>query len=136
MSIEVQKLSLIGEDERGQTFHIQNKRSGNFILAYRKVGSSSGRHYHRGKAAYKDPEILYLLSGSARIRWCGLSENVVREKVVQSPAKVIFPVNVWHELVAETDCSFWEMNSLEDVQKDSIRIEENKLDSIKNRINK
>ncbi len=129
MSIEVQKLSLIGEDERGQTFHIQNKRSGNFILAYRKAGSSSGRHYHTGKVANKDPEILYLLSGSACIRWCTLSDNEIRETVVQSPAKVVFPVNIWHELVARTDCSFWEMNSLEDVQNDSIRIDKNKLNS-------
>lgn len=44
--LEVQLLSRIREDERGLTFHIKNGRSGNFILAYRKAGSSSGRHYH------------------------------------------------------------------------------------------
>lgn len=123
MSIEVEKLSLIGEDERGQTLHINNDRSGDFILAYRKAGSSSGRHYHTGRAAYKNPEILYLLSGEVRIRWRVLSDKKVTETTVVAPAKVVFPVNIWHELVAVTDCSFWEMNSLEDVQKDSIRVE-------------
>lgn len=127
MSIAIQELSLIGEDERGQTYQITDERSGPFMLAYRKAGSSSGRHIHSGKAAYKNPEILYLLSGEARIRWCALSDKKIEETTVRAPAKVIFPVNIWHELVAITDCSFWEMNSLEDVQKDSVRVEESDL---------
>lgn len=122
-AVKVYPLSLIGKDERGQTFHIENERSGNFILAYRKAGSSSGRHYHTGKVPYKDPEILYLLSGEAVIRWKRLSEKQVTETQVKAPAKVVFPVNIWHELLPRTDCSFWEMNALEDVQQDSVRIE-------------
>ncbi len=123
--VEIHSLSLIGEDERGQTFHIKNNRSGNFMLAYRKAGSSSGRHYHTGKAAYKDPEVLYLLSGEVRIRWRRIEEEIkrVKEIKVEAPVKILFPVYVWHELIAVTDCSFWEMNALEDVQKDAVRIE-------------
>ncbi len=120
---EVYPLSLIGEDNRGQTFQIENNRSGDYILAYRKAGSSSGRHYHTGKADYKNPEILYLLSGEAKIRWRRITESEVKERVVHAPVKVIFPIYIWHELVAITDCSFWEMNALRDVQKDSVRVE-------------
>lgn len=122
--VRVVPLLLINEDERGGTFTIENNRSGNFILAYRKAGSSSGRHYHTGKASYKDPEILYLLSGEALIRWRRLAETTVKEIKVTAPAKVEIAVNIWHELLALSDCSFWEMNSLEDVKKDSIRVEE------------
>lgn len=121
--IKVSPLSLINKDERGITFKIENDRSGNYILAYRKAGSSSGRHYHTGKSASKDPEILYLLSGEVTIRWRRLEDKVNKEIKVIPPAKVVIPVNIWHELVPISDCSFWEMNSLEDVQQDSIRVE-------------
>lgn len=121
--IQVFPLSLINQDARGFTFQIENERNGNFILAYRKAGSSSGRHYHIGKSKNKNPEILYLLSGEATIRWRRLEDNVNQQIKVVSPAKVVIPVNIWHELVPVTDCSFWEMNSLEDVQNDSVRIE-------------
>jgi hypothetical protein len=123
MDIKVSSVEKIFEDNRGESFHIFNDRSGNFMLGYRKAGSSSGRHYHTGKAAYKDPEILYLLSGEALLRWRKLEEKAVQEIEVKSPARIEIPVMIWHELVAVTDCSFWEMNSLEDVQKDSIRVE-------------
>lgn len=121
--IQVYPLSLINQDERGFTFRIENDRSGNFILAYRKAGSSSGRHYHTGKSTNKNPEILYLLSGEATIRWRKLEDQSNKEIKVISPARVVIPIHIWHELVPITDCSFWEMNSLEDVQRDSIRIE-------------
>jgi hypothetical protein len=123
MPVQVSPLSLINEDERGFTFRIANDRSGDFILAYRKAGSSSGRHYHTGKSPHKDPEILYLLSGEVVIRWRRIEDTAVREVKVTAPARIEIAVNIWHELVPLADCSFWEMNSLEDVQRDSIRVE-------------
>lgn len=123
--IQVEELDLIGRDERGSTFAIRNDRSGNYILCYRKAGTSSGRHYHSGKKPYKDPEILYLLSGTAEFRWYGLEEGpaAMQSRRLTAPVRVIIPIHVWHELRAVTDCSFWEMNSLEDVQQDSVRVE-------------
>lgn len=121
--VSVSSLSLINKDERGFTFRVENDRSGDYMLAFRKAGSSSGRHYHTGRSAYKDPEIMYLLSGEATIKWRKLEEKEIHEVKVSSPARVEIPINIWHELVPLSDCSFWEMNSLEDVQKDSIRIE-------------
>ena len=122
--VKVSALSLVSEDERGATFEIINERTGNFILAYRKAGSSSGRHYHMGRSFYKDPEILYLLSGEAVIRWRRIDEKEIKEIKVTSPAKVEIAINIWHELIPLSDCSFWEMNSLNDVRGDSIRVEE------------
>lgn len=122
--VKVLPLSLIGEDGRGATFEIENERNGNFILAYRKKGSSSGRHYHTGKSLYKDPEVLYILSGEVVLRWRRIEEKEIKEIKVTSPAKVEIAINIWHELVPLSDCSFWEMNSLDDVKSDSIRVEE------------
>lgn len=121
--IRVSPLELIGEDERGASYHIRNDRSGNYMLIYRKPGSSSGRHYHTGKSPGKNPEILYLLSGVVVIRWRRLEETAVVEIRVTAPARVEIDPYIWHELVPLAACSFWEMNSLEEVQQDSIRIE-------------
>jgi hypothetical protein len=93
------------------------------MLAYRKKGTSSGRHYHTGKSPRKDPEILFLLSGEAVIRWRRLDASEVEEVIVRAPAKVEIATYIWHELVPLSDCAFWEMNSLNDVREDSIRVE-------------
>lgn len=121
--VRSQALPLIGSDERGSTYRIPTDRHGEFILAYRRPGSSSGRHYHTGKVAYKDPEVLILISGEAIFRWRYLDQGQVQTLSVAAPARVEIDKGVWHELVAVTDCCFWEMNSLADVQGDSIRVE-------------
>lgn len=123
LPVRVSQLTRIGADDRGTSFVIENDRSGDYMLAYRKAGSSSGRHYHTGKVPGKDPEILYLLTGEALIRWRPIAESGLREVKVVAPARVEIQINIWHELVALQDCSFWEMNSLEDVRQDSVRVE-------------
>lgn len=111
------------EDERGVSLVVPNDRMGNFILAYRKANTSSGRHYHTGKCKHKDPEITYLLSGEVEMRWYRLDDRVMHRETVEAPARIEIPANIWHELWALTDCSFWEMNSIEEVRGDSVRIE-------------
>ena len=121
--IKIEKLEKILEDNRGVSVVVPNERTGNFILAYRKANTSSGRHYHTGKSKYKDPEIIYLLSGKVEMRWYRLDDKIMHKETVEAPARIEVPINIWHELWALTDCSFWEMNSIEDVRGDSIRIE-------------
>lgn len=121
--VKVSALPLIGEDERGASYEVLNDRRGDFMLAYRKKGTSSGRHYHTGKSPYKDPEILYLLSGEVVIRWRRLEVQQVEEVIVRAPAKVEIETYIWHELVPLSDCAFWEMNALDDVREDSVRVE-------------
>jgi hypothetical protein len=121
--VKVVPLPLIGEDERGASYEVRTDRRGDFMLAYRKKGTSSGRHYHTGKSPNKDPEILYLLTGEAVIRWRRLDASQVEEVIVRAPARVEIATYIWHELVPLSDCSFWEMNSLDDVREDSVRVE-------------
>ena len=49
-------LTKIGEDERGTTHIFETDRSGEFIFSFRKSGSLSGRHYHKGLSPNKNPE--------------------------------------------------------------------------------
>ena len=121
-TITITPLELRGEDERGRNFDWDTFRTGTFILCYRKAGSSSGQHYHLGNSPYKDPEIMYLLSGKAYLHWCPLDENKLRTDVITAPAKVEIPVRIWHELEAIEDCSFIELNTLDDVKIDSVRV--------------
>ncbi|HEU4555976.1 MAG TPA: hypothetical protein VFS25_24230 [Chitinophaga sp.] len=120
--VTVTPLDLLGQDERGANYIWSSDRTGEFMMCFRKAGSSSGQHYHEGKRAYKNPEILFLVSGQAALHWCPLGEKEIRVTHISAPAKVTVPVNIWHQLVAVTDCALIEMNSVEDVQQDSVRI--------------
>ena len=120
--IIITPLELRGEDERGRNYEWQTFRTGTFLLCYPNAGSSSGQHYHEGKSEYKNPEIMYLLSGKAAIHWCPLEEKEIRTEIVEAPARVEIPIRIWHQLEAITDCSFMELNTLEDVKIDSVRV--------------
>lgn len=120
--VTVTPLELLGQDDRGANYTWSAARTGNFIICFRNAGSSSGQHYHEGKSDNKNPEILFLLSGKAEMHWCPLGEKEIRVTEITAPARVEVTINVWHQLIAVTDCSFMELNSVEDVQRDSIRI--------------
>jgi hypothetical protein len=121
--IKITPLELCGTDDRGSSLQWSSEgRSGNFIVGYRHAGSSSGQHYHEGKSDNKNPEILFLFSGKVAIHWCALDGHKIETVYAEAPARIEVPVYVWHQLIAETDCCFIELNSLDDVQKDSIRI--------------
>ncbi len=119
---DIRPLQLAGKDDRGSNYEWECFRTGTFILCYRNAGSSSGQHYHQGNADYKNPEIMYLLSGAAEIHWCPLEESEIRVETVNAPARVEIPVNIWHQLIAVTDCSFIELNTMNDVHIDSVRV--------------
>lgn len=120
--IKITGLDSIGADDRGSGNVWSSDRTGDFIVCYRNAGSSSGQHYHEGKSDNKNPEVLYLFSGKAAIHWCPLDGNKIEIAYADAPARIEVPINVWHQFIAETDCCFIELNSLEDVQKDSVRI--------------
>jgi hypothetical protein len=120
--IKVTPLELLGADDRGSGYFWDCNRMGNFLVCYRNAGSSSGQHYHEGKSKGKNPEILYLFTGKAAIHWCPLNGREIVVTEVNAPARVEVPINVWHQLIAVTDCCFAELNTLEEVQEDSVRI--------------
>ncbi|RAJ06818.1 hypothetical protein LX64_01945 [Chitinophaga skermanii] len=120
--IKIAPLIVQGQDERGSNYNWDCNRTGNFILCYRNAGSTSGQHYHEGKSDNKNPEIMYLLSGTAKMHYCALSSTNIETIEFSAPARIEIPILIWHELEAVTDCSFIELNSLDDVKVDSVRI--------------
>jgi hypothetical protein len=120
--IKISALELLGSDDRGANYNWDCNRVGTFMMCTRKAGSTSGQHYHEGKSSNKNPEVLFLLSGQANIHFCGLAEKTIQTVLISAPARVEVPILIWHELEAVTDCIFMEMNSLQDVQQDSVRI--------------
>jgi dTDP-4-dehydrorhamnose 3,5-epimerase-like enzyme len=127
--IKIEPLQKIGADERGATFVFDNERTGEFIVASRKAGSVSGRQYHKGNSAHKNPELLVLMTGKAMLNWKTLKETagnieILAEgsELVQAPALVTIPAMVWHELVGVEDFVMMEMNSLADGNNDTFRL--------------
>ena len=122
--IAIQSFELRPGDDRGKTYVFENSRTGQFMLLYRNAGTISGRHYHEGKVQYKNPEKLIFLQGTAIINWKDLNKNVVGSVVVESPAEVIIPPLMWHEVIAETDIIVLELNSIEDAATDTIKTDQ------------
>lgn len=121
--MKITALELSGRDERGYTCEYVHERSGKQLIVYRKAGAVSGRHYHKGISATKNPEIIIILHGSCRISWRHIDETELESAVVTGPVKLEVPPNVWHELVMETDSSFLELNSLEEHKADTFYLQ-------------
>jgi hypothetical protein len=123
--ITVTQLNKIGEDERGATHYFSTDRTGQFIVAYRKAGSASGRHYHKGIAPHKNPEQIIIMQGEAMISWFDTrtSNHAERESIhVQAPVMVEIAAWAWHEVMAVTGIIVFELNGLEDAKHDTFRM--------------
>jgi dTDP-4-dehydrorhamnose 3,5-epimerase-like enzyme len=110
--IEIKPLQHKNTDDRGSTYTFDNQRAGECIMAYRKAGSISGRHYHEGKSPQKNPEILILISGQFKLLAIHMQTYRQTEYVVEAPVEVIIQPFVWHEITALTDIYFIELNSI------------------------
>lgn len=117
----IQELKLAGNDDRGYTAEYTPKRTGTQLIVHRIAGSVSGRHYHKGISAAKDPEILVLLHGRCVFSWFDVTkENKTPASLtLTGPIQLEIPANTWHEVVAETDCTFIEFNSIEEHKADT-----------------
>ena len=120
--VQVIPLHHISTNDRGTTWVFDNDRTGQFIVAYRKAGSANGRQYHTGKNPYKNPEMLVLMSGEATLNWRTIDGSQSGAVPVTAPAKIVIPVNIWHELVAITDFTMLELNSLEAGKDDTFSL--------------
>ena len=121
--VEVKPIEKIAEDDRGSTHFFDTDRSGQFVVGYRKAGTLNARHYHKELSKNKNPEILILMQGEITINWFDVRD---REKKgvckATAPAMVTVQAWAWHEVLADTDIVFFELNSLEDGKIDSFRI--------------
>ena len=118
--IKVTPLQAFGKNDTGETHRLENSAGEEMLLAYRKKGSKSGNHYHLGKEARKDPEILILLNGEAHIGLEHIDHGQTQEVKVKAPCKIAFPPKVIHTIYAIDDIIFLELNSLEEHKRDTL----------------
>jgi hypothetical protein len=121
--IEIIPLTKIGEDERGSTHIFETDRTGEFIFSFRKAGSLSGRHYHKGLSPNKNPEKIILVKGEVTLNWFNVVGNEKGSEKIIGPSLVYIYPFTWHELVADTDFVVFEMNALSDGQGDTFRLD-------------
>jgi len=122
MSVSVSKIDVKAIDERGALHYFSTDRTGEFLLVYRKAGTISGQHYHKGKSPGKNPEEMLLVQGSIIMHWKNLETNESDTITIEAPSRVIIEANVWHEVKALTDIIFIELNSLVEGSEDTYRL--------------
>ena len=122
MSVSVSKIDVKAIDERGALHYFSTSRTGEFLLVYRKAGTISGQHYHKGKSPGKNPEEMLLVQGSIHMEWKNLLTEAKGNLTIEAPSRVIIEANVWHEVKALTDIIFLELNSLAEGSEDTYRL--------------
>lgn len=120
--IKVTRIEPAGNDERGYTAEFLQERTGTHLIVFRKAGTVSGRHYHKGIAPTKDPEILILLNGTCHLNIRHIEDPETTTETYSGPVMFEIPPFIWHELVAVTDCTFIELNSIEEHASDTFRL--------------
>jgi dTDP-4-dehydrorhamnose 3,5-epimerase-like enzyme len=122
MSVSVSIIDVKAIDERGALHYFSTNRTGEFLLVYRKAGTISGQHYHKGKSPGKNPEEMLLVQGSITMNWKNLGTEEQGTITIEAPSRVIIKANVWHEVKALTDIIFIELNSLVEGSEDTYRL--------------
>jgi hypothetical protein len=120
--VTIKKFNLIGEDERGITAEFFLPRNqGEFLFFTRKKHSLSGNTYHQGINSGTNPKVFILLSGSISLNYRKIGENVAHQVVIDAPAVIEVSTYVTHNMVALSDFTMLEANSINDLQQDRIR---------------
>lgn len=122
--ISITPIATLGEDTRGHTAEYEQERTGTHLCVFRKAGTVSGRHYHKGDSATKNPEVLILLSGTCTFNWRHIDEEQIHTAQCTAPVRVEVPPMIWHELIHDTDCTFIEWNSVAEHSADTYRTDE------------
>lgn len=115
-------IELSGNDDRGFTAEYHHERGGQQLIIFRKAGTVSGRHYHKGISPTKDPEIFVLLTGNCTVNWRNINEDEIQSAELTGPVKLGIPTYTWHELVMHTDCTCIELNSIGEHKNDTFYI--------------
>lgn len=117
-------INIKGQDERGYTAEYQHPRAGQQLIVHRKAGTVSGRHYHKGVSATKNPEIFLLLNGSCTLNWRHIDQEELHTQQLVAPIQLEIAPLEWHEVIATTDCTFLELNSIEEHQSDTFYLDQ------------
>lgn len=121
--VRITPLDHIGTDQRGYTCEYFHERMGRHLVIFRKAGTISGNHYHKGLSLTKNPEILVLLSGQATLRYGNIQEPKISSVDILVPSKIEIDPYIWHEILTHTDCTFLEMGSLSEHAADTFTID-------------
>jgi dTDP-4-dehydrorhamnose 3,5-epimerase-like enzyme len=117
--MKITPIKPVGIDERGYTAEYYHERLGQQLIIFRKAGSISGRHYHKGISLTKNPEIFFVLHGECIVNWREPNATELQTAHVKGPVKLEIPPYTWHELVMQTDCTCLELNSIADHKADT-----------------
>jgi hypothetical protein len=126
--IEIIPVAQVAVDERGATHYFNTDRTGEFIIGYRKAGSVSANHYHKGIAPGKNPEKVILMSGEATVNWFDINGEAKGSGKMVAPAMLIVHPYTWHEVIADTDIVMFELNALADGRLDVFRLDEKEIE--------
>jgi hypothetical protein len=124
--IEIIPIKKIAEDQRGATHYFDTDRTGQFIIGYRKAGSVSARHYHKGIMPGKNPEQVIIMSGEATVNWFDINGDAKGTDKLVAPSMLVVHPFTWHEVIADTDIVMFELNALEDGKQDVFQLDEKK----------
>lgn len=126
--IEIIPVAQVAVDERGATHYFSTERTGEFIIAYRKAGSVSARHYHKGIAPGKNPEQVILMSGEVTVNWFDINGEAKGSSKMTAPSMLVVYPHTWHEVIADTDIVMFELNALQDGRIDAYRLDEEQIE--------
>jgi len=119
--IKITKLKLIRKDQRGSSYAFSTRSTKDFLLVTRKKGTISGEHYHEGKSKQKDPETLILIKGKLKLHCKNIKTGEELKTVIEAPCKIEIGTFIWHKVVALSDITFLETNSMAQHKRDTIK---------------
>lgn len=119
--VTISELEATLDCERGRNFSLRTRGFDGYLIAYRRAGSVSGDHRHRGMIREKNPETIVLLSGEAEFEWRG--GGGPGSMHLKAPCKIAIRPGVWHRLTAKTDVIFLEEGLLnpEEYEKETLK---------------
>jgi hypothetical protein len=118
-AFRVFSLNSISNNANGETYEFLNQGGAGMLIAYRKEGSMSGNHYHKGEVDAKNPEQLILQSGKVEISATSVLSGRYVKEMALAPCRVEVYPNYRHSLLAITDIVFIELNSLDEHIRDT-----------------
>ncbi len=111
MLVNLEKVSILKDDERGISCDFSARESGYFIVLYRKEGTVSGNHYHKGTIKSKSPETFYLASGKIELIVRDIETKEEEKYIIEEKTKFEIPPYIYHKVKALTDIILLELNT-------------------------
>ncbi|MDZ4838405.1 MAG: hypothetical protein SGJ04_00205 [Bacteroidota bacterium] len=112
--IDIIALKHISTTEKGGTYEFESNRIGTMVLGRRNAQTVNGRHYHSGISVTKNPEVFILLSGTIELNAKNLLTDEIFSLIIKEPIQINIHPYVWHEIIANTEIVFIELNSLQE----------------------